>query len=342
MRERSLALILSAACLIICVYSSLAFGDDREAKDEKIIGPPPMFEITAECDRARLREIELSLKQGEKKVVRYQYTLYLSFKDHKLKSTEIVGMDLPDSVKKCIIDGFLKSGKFKSPEHGLVPIKISFPAIVTPIDPFEEGRPAYEAGDYKKAYSIWKPLAERGNVKAQLALGGLYAVGNGVAKDVAVAQKWWRKAAGQGYDHAQYNLALAYKDGKEVKKDLTEAVKWWKKAADQGHVLSQYYLGLAYHNGEGVKKSNAGAIKWWRKAAEQNDIDSQYYLGVLYITSPDIKNDEKEGIRWIREAADNSHKKAAEFLAVAYENGWYGLAKDKKQSQYWHERALAK
>jgi uncharacterized protein len=43
----------------------------------------------------------------------------------------------------------------------------------------EEGFAAYQRGEYRTAYRLWRPLAQRGDVRAQGALGGLYADGRG-------------------------------------------------------------------------------------------------------------------------------------------------------------------
>jgi TPR repeat protein len=39
---------------------------------------------------------------------------------------------------------------------------------------FEHGTVVFKAGDYQKAFRLWKPLAEQGDAKAQFRLGGMY------------------------------------------------------------------------------------------------------------------------------------------------------------------------
>jgi TPR repeat protein len=48
---------------------------------------------------------------------------------------------------------------------------------------FEEGRAAYERGDYATAIKKLRPLAEAGNAEAQFYLGAMYAEGRGVPQD---------------------------------------------------------------------------------------------------------------------------------------------------------------
>ena len=53
-------------------------------------------------------------------------------------------------------------------------------------------------------------------MKAQLNVGLMYAIGQGVEKSEEKAVECYQKAAEQGYDKAQYNLALMYAGGHGV------------------------------------------------------------------------------------------------------------------------------
>jgi TPR repeat protein len=61
--------------------------------------------------------------------------------------------------------------------------------------PIEDSTKAYRRGDYKTAYQLIKPQAEKGDDVAQFILGFLYDEGNGVPQDYAEAEKWYRRAA---------------------------------------------------------------------------------------------------------------------------------------------------
>jgi hypothetical protein len=129
--------------------------------------------------------------------------------------------------------------------------------------PYEDGRTAYEAGDYAYALSFWRPLAEQGDVTAQFNLGGMYDLGQGVPKDYAAAVYWYLKAAGQGHANAQYNLANMYEDGQGVLGDGTvAAAAWYRRAADQGYAPAQANLAAMYINGRGVQRDYVQAYKW--------------------------------------------------------------------------------
>ncbi|MHC4094404.1 MAG: tetratricopeptide repeat protein [Planctomycetota bacterium] len=87
---------------------------------------------------------------------------------------------------------------------------------------FDEGRAAYERGDFETALREFRPLAEQGLAEAQAFLGGMYANGLGVPRDDAEAAKWWRKAAEQGNAQAQLNLSSTYRSGQGVLLDYDE------------------------------------------------------------------------------------------------------------------------
>src|SRR5690242_19020213 len=63
---------------------------------------------------------------------------------------------------------------------------------------FDDAVAAYNAGDYAKALQTWKPLADGGDIQAQIAIGALYADGRGVKQSYADAMTWFRRAADQG------------------------------------------------------------------------------------------------------------------------------------------------
>jgi clan AA aspartic protease (TIGR02281 family) len=143
---------------------------------------------------------------------------------------------------------------------------------------YDDGKAAYDRGDYSKAYKEFEKLAVQGHVKAQGWLGAMYFKGKGVPQDYAEAVKWFRKAAEQGDADAQTYLADAYYLGKGVPQDHAEALKWLRKAADQGHSQAQTLLATAYYAGKDVPQNYAEALKWYRKAAEHGNAEAQTIL----------------------------------------------------------------
>lgn len=112
------------------------------------------------------------------------------------------------------------------------------------------GVEAWETGDYPKAVSQWRPLADRGNAIAQFNMGQAYRFGRGIPADPAIARSWYEKAAQQGHQQAQAALGLLlYESG-----ERRTAIYWIRKAAERGEPRAQYVLGIAHFNGDGVAR----------------------------------------------------------------------------------------
>jgi TPR repeat protein len=83
---------------------------------------------------------------------------------------------------------------------------------------------AFDERNFPKAFRLNKPLAEQGNVFAQLNLGWMYRNGRGVPDQDVKAFNWYRKAAEQGNVKAQYNLGQMYANGEGVPEDYVEGL----------------------------------------------------------------------------------------------------------------------
>jgi len=153
--------------------------------------------------------------------------------------------------------------------------------------------------DDRKMIESIKIKAEAGNAEAQWNLGFYYAIGKGVLKDEAEAEKWYRKSAEQGNALAQGSLGAIYFDGVGVKKDYNEAFKWFQKAAKQGIDYAQLSLGVIYAKGLAGEKPNwVEAAKWVRKAAEQGNAQAQGVLGEMYYNGEGVTRDYIEAYKW--------------------------------------------
>jgi TPR repeat protein len=104
---------------------------------------------------------------------------------------------------------------------------------------YDEGAAAYGRHDYKTALAELRPLADKGDARAQSILGRMYAIGRGVPQDDAEAVKWYRSAAGKGDAQAQRALGLMHVEGRGMAQDDAEAVKWFRKAAGQRLAAAQ-------------------------------------------------------------------------------------------------------
>ena len=86
----------------------------------------------------------------------------------------------------------------------------------------QDGYDALERGDVEQGIEIWRGLAEQGDTTAQLNMGQLYRLGNGVTANDEMAVRWYIKAAKGGSSIAKYNLVMMHEDGRANDADLEE------------------------------------------------------------------------------------------------------------------------
>jgi TPR repeat protein len=130
---------------------------------------------------------------------------------------------------------------------------------------------AYSAGEYVKAAKLYLPLAKKGDAKAQLGLGVIYYLGQGVPQDYKEAASWLRLAAKQGRAMAQNILGAIYDLGLGVPQDYKEAANWYRLAAEQGDADGEYNLGIMYARELGVPHDYVRAHMWMSLAGKYPD-----------------------------------------------------------------------
>jgi len=172
-------------------------------------------------------------------------------------------------------------------------------------DTLEDATQAHNAGNYKKAFEILKPLAEQGDAKAQIRVGLMYGLGLGVERDDKQAVHWHKKAlnileplAEQGDADAQYLLGRMYEEGWGVEQDNKQAVHWYEKAAEQGDRDGQYWLAGMYEKGLGVEQDSKQAVHWYEKAAEQGFLPAQSDLAGMYFWGNGVEQSDLEAYKW--------------------------------------------
>lgn len=149
-------------------------------------------------------------------------------------------------------------------------------------DPLGDAIKAYDAGDYKRAVSLLRPLADRGDSIAQLKLGLLHYYGYGVPEDEYAAVQWLQRSAAQGNLDAMYHigniLTFAANTAKLSADADVDAVKWYFEAARAGHSDAQYALGLMFLAGKGVVQSQDEGVGWIRRAAALGHREAQSFV----------------------------------------------------------------
>src|SRR5215470_1337024 len=123
-------------------------------------------------------------------------------------------------------------------------------------------------------------------------------------KDYATAFKEFAQPAEQGKADAQLHLGKMYMMGQGVLKDLDQAIKWLKASALQGNADAQFYLGSYYLL---PHRDVAEGVKWLRLSAEQGNQDSQLLLGKAYLQGDkDLPRDPVQAEMWLQLAAKNN------------------------------------
>ncbi len=204
----------------------------------------------------------------------------------------------------------------------------------------EDGMAALATGDYPKALSILKPLAEEGDAEAQFNLGVMYDDAEDILENDMKAVRWYRKAAEQGHAPAQYRLGILYANASRLSEDdPREMMRWLRKAAEQGYADAEYALGFIFANGvDNVEENRSQAADWYRKAAEQGHEPAQVNLGRMYVEGRGVPHDDVEAVRWYRMAAEQGNATAQSALAFMYANG-NGVQKDEAEAVRWWRKA---
>lgn len=96
----------------------------------------------------------------------------------------------------------------------------------------------YDRANYQTAMSIWLPLAEEGDARAQNFVGEIYEKGLGIDPDYMQAASWYQRAAKQDYRAAQINLGQLYERGLGVDHSMETALSWYRKSSNiDGKIL---------------------------------------------------------------------------------------------------------
>ncbi|GJJ80486.1 tetratricopeptide repeat protein [Pasteurella canis] len=167
---------------------------------------------------------------------------------------------------------------------------------------------AADKQDWKAAFELILPLAQKGDYQAQANLGILYARGQGVEQDFEKAYWWFSEAAEKGSIKAINNLAVFYLQGNSVKKDIQHSIKLFEKTANSGSQDAMMVLGQIYEN---ELKQLSNAFKWFKKAAEAGNHDAQYRLAMMYEKGEGTKKNKKQAVYWYQKLSHQQGELAA-------------------------------
>ncbi|HEX7927830.1 MAG TPA: SEL1-like repeat protein [bacterium] len=255
-----------------------------------------------------------------------------------------------------------------------VPAAVLFTLIVAALtwamwpSALERGQQAYARGDYAAAATTLRPIAEKGDVKAQVMLGRMAAAGQGAPANPVAAVEWFLKAAAQHDGGAALELGDRYTRGDGVPQSDDEALLWYRRAAaaanttglqrltdlaKQGSSRAKLQLATLYVNGEGVPQNKSEAARWFREAAgrgiteaaqslmglaSENVAEASYQLGQLYERGQGLPPNLPKAVTAYTRAANQLHLAAQVRLAELYEQG-KGIRRDEAAAAEWYGKA---
>lgn len=189
---------------------------------------------------------------------------------------------------------------------GLTAVLLLGQIAVSKADQLADATRAFDAGDYSRAATLYKPLADNGNGIAQYHMGRLYSQGLVLQPDYPTALQWYMRAAEANNADAQRELGLLYSSGRGVQQNYKQAVRWFRSAAEQDDANAQFYLGRMCAEGTGVPSDYKLAEYWYRKSASQGNAAAQYELAECYLNGRCGKRDEEGALTWLELAAGNA------------------------------------
>lgn len=130
-------------------------------------------------------------------------------------------------------------------------------------DVFDDVAAAGKRRDYATVVRLLQPLAEGGDLRAQLAIARIYDSGYW-PRQYREAAKWYRLAAEQGDADTQYQLGYMQLRRMGLPFDPAAAARWFGRAAEQGHWRAQIELSRMYAEGWGLPRDPPKAYMWLR------------------------------------------------------------------------------
>jgi TPR repeat protein len=159
---------------------------------------------------------------------------------------------------------------------------------------FDSGVAAYDAGDYAKAYKIWRGIEDQ-DLAALRNVAMMQRLGQGTPKDSKAAEQTYERAAEAGLPTAQADLADMLLKGEAGPPDPKRALPLLAAAAAANHPVAQYELGQMYEAGELVPKDLEVARRLYAAAAGHGMKEAEARLKVLGPPNPNAPAGSQNG-----------------------------------------------
>jgi TPR repeat protein len=201
-------------------------------------------------------------------------------------------------------------------------IKPPMPLFKNSLHALNQAIEGLRAGDSASSVEALKYAAAGGQSLAQWKLGRMYAAGEGVPHDDAVAYQYFSEIV-NNYDEDTTSrrergiVASAYVavgvysltglPQIRLKPDVLRAQELFQYAASTfGDPNAQYNLARIYLDGAGVAKDPRQAVGWLFLAAEKNHMESQALLGNLLFTGQGVPRQRARGLMYLTMAVEGA------------------------------------
>jgi TPR repeat protein len=178
---------------------------------------------------------------------------------------------------------------------GLIVLLALSPAALA--DDFLRAKQAYNEKDYGVALALLRPLAKKGDPRAQHLVGDMYYGSKGVHYNYRRAQHWLEKSAAQDYTPGIAALGLLLvKTGK----DQARGLRLLRVAFKRGDSDAQISLGVFHLFGRGgVPLDLAKSKEYLLLGAEQKNRRAFLGLQIRHLSDRGKRPDYLEALKWI-------------------------------------------
>lgn len=195
----------------------------------------------------------------------------------------------------------------------------------------------YAAKRFKPAIKLLIPLAERGNVKAQLLLIAYYLE---ELKDYDRAFTWLDICSENSIDAKLIYGTLLVK----MERDVDKGLNMITEVADMDHNTQAIELLINLYNGNllnGKYKDPQKAYQYGLILASKGDKNVQYYVACCLYAGNGVEKNEKEAVHWFTCAAQQGHRDSQRLLGAILTMGCPGQAKDIDAAKRWLNMAAS-
>ena len=158
-------------------------------------------------------------------------------------------------------------------------------------DPIRDGVQAYMKADFDKVDALWRPLADKGDVRAQKFLVALEFASMWPKVNDPDIVRWAKEAADTGDGEAQLYLSRLYRDGRGVPKDAVKSLHWLEKSAATGFHEGLRAMGNHILDNLSSTEDLKRAVSFFSKAADAGNVKAMYQLQAALLYGLGIEPD---------------------------------------------------